>query len=57
MERLEKLQVEFKKTKPSERKPVRAQFAKLLKEGEALQPKIIEAAQAAYKAAPTRAKP
>jgi cyclophilin family peptidyl-prolyl cis-trans isomerase len=54
MEQLEKLQVEFKKVKPSQRKPVRAKFAELLKQGDALQPKIVAAAEAAYKAAPNK---
>ncbi|HEX4149373.1 MAG TPA: peptidylprolyl isomerase [Pirellulales bacterium] len=54
LEQLEKLQLEFKKVKPSERKQVRAQFAKVLKEGDSLQPKLIDAAEAAYKAAPNQ---
>ncbi|HEY5311570.1 MAG TPA: peptidylprolyl isomerase [Pirellulales bacterium] len=54
IERLQNLQTQFKKVKPSQRKPVRAEFAKLLKEGEALQSKLVEAAEDAYRVAPNK---
>ncbi|HEX3656856.1 MAG TPA: peptidylprolyl isomerase [Pirellulales bacterium] len=54
IERLQKLQTQFKKVKPSERKPVRAEFAKLLKEGDELQSKLLGAAEAAYRVAPNK---
>lgn len=50
--KLQDLQLEYKKVKPAERKAIRAKFAELLKQGDALEPKLVAAAEAAYRAAP-----
>lgn len=50
--RLNDLQLRYKETKPEERKPLVEEFNKLVAQGEEMEPRLKQAAEAAYKAAP-----
>jgi len=51
-DKLEKLQVDYKTSKPEGREPLVAEFNKLRAEGETLQPQVLKAAEAGFKANP-----
>jgi len=54
LKQLETYQLQYKGAKPEERPAIREQFDRLLKEGEAMQPKLRAAAEAAYQAEPNQ---
>lgn len=54
LKQLETFQTQYKSAKPEQRPAIREQFEKLLKDGEAMQPKLRAAAEAAYKAEPNK---
>jgi cyclophilin family peptidyl-prolyl cis-trans isomerase len=54
LNRMEKLQIEYKSVKPDERKGIREAFDKLLAEGETIEPQLVKAAEAAYREAPNK---
>jgi hypothetical protein len=54
LNRMEKLQIEYKSVKPEDRKAIREAFDKLVAEGEKVEPQLIHAAEAAYREAPNK---
>ncbi len=54
LNRMEKLQIEYKSVKPEDRKAIREAFDKLVVEGEKVEPELIKAAEAAYREAPNK---
>ncbi len=54
LNRLEKLQIEYKSVKPADRKAIREAFEKLVVQGESLEPQLVKAAEAAYREAPNK---
>jgi cyclophilin family peptidyl-prolyl cis-trans isomerase len=55
--RLREVQVEYKSAPPDKRKPLREEFNRLLADGDAAEPKLLAAAEAAYRAAPNKSQP
>ncbi len=54
LKQLETFQTQYKSAPPDQRPAIREQFDKLLKEGEAIQPKLRAAAEASFKAEPNK---
>lgn len=51
---LEKLQLDYKTVKPEERKGIRTKFEELVAKGDGLKPRLVAAAETAYKADPAK---
>jgi cyclophilin family peptidyl-prolyl cis-trans isomerase len=54
--KIKNAQVDYKSAKPEERQAIRDKFNQLIKEGEALEPELKKAAEAAFAAAPNKNK-